>query len=752
MRERHSIRLIFFGGGMMALAWQVLWAHRLSLALGVSAQGVALTVATTMAGMTLGAWWMGARVQSRAPRHPLRLYAAIELIIAITARLPEWLGGRIADWDATLYQRLGDGSPVFLLATLALTIGPAAWAMGASFPLMGLAARSARLPISALYGWNTAGAAMGIVIVSFWILPHAGLLGGSLLLTAGHLLVATACLLTRTAAPDLPLSDSPVAPGDRPGWRPLALAFVTGLVTFQLEVAWFRLLRSAWFSTADAFAVMLFCFLIALAAGAAIAPRVARWGLPVGAGLGLAAAAVALATPIIGWFDRWTVFHTWSEWRPLWRLLAGLLVMGPPVMAIGILFPALLDRLGKARDWSLLYGVNTAGAVIGSNLAAWVLLPAGGAVMTAWVGAILLAIASLAALRTWRSRGEMAIALAVAGVVAVAMHWGDRDRVLGVERIARGEHQVIAREWGPDADVAVIGFSGGKALMIDGFLTTAQLDNGLANYMDRMGRLPMLLHPAPRSALVICFGTGQTANAVREENPDAIDLVDLSPAVFRMGAHFEANRGVLDDPRANRIVMDGRSWLRRTDHRYDVITLEPMPPYFAGSNSLYSVEFYREAAARLQPGGLIAQWFPLHLLTPEHGRSIAAAFCSVFPDAILWLDPDSGPPGGLPDQAMLIGRLPAEGDRPDDRIFWLKWPGFDRPPGPSPRRLDPMTAARQVWLTPSQLTAYADHAISVTDENLLLEYSERPTSSQEGRKGSAVWVREIHQQFDAARN
>ena len=41
--------------------------------------------------------------------------------------------------------------------------------------------------------------------------------------------------------------------------------------------------------------------------------------------------------------------------------------------------------------------------------------------------------------------------------------------------------------------------------------------------------------------------------------------------------------------------MDGRTWMRRTDKEYDVITLEPMPPTFAGVNNLYSLEFYQAA-------------------------------------------------------------------------------------------------------------------------------------------------------------
>ena len=73
--------------------------------------------------------------------------------------------------------------------------------------------------------------------------------------------------------------------------------------------------------------------------------------------------------------------------------------------------------------------------------------------------------------------------------------------------------------------------------------------------MEWMGRLPMLAHPDPQQALVICFGTGRTANAVREEGPAQLDIAEISPAVFGMAQHFEMNRGVLDDPRVRNALL-----------------------------------------------------------------------------------------------------------------------------------------------------------------------------------------------------
>jgi len=103
-----------------------------------------------------------------------------------------------------------------------------------------------------------------------------------------------------------------------------------------------------------------------------------------------------------------------------------------------------------------------------------------------------------------------------------------------------------------------------------------------------------------------------------------------------MAHHFPENNAVLDDARTHNVVMDGRIWLHRTEGAYDVITLEPMPPTFAGSNSLYSLEFYELARSDLKPGGMLAQWLPLHLVSPYEAASIVRTFTRVFPDSLLW--------------------------------------------------------------------------------------------------------------------
>jgi spermidine synthase len=345
-------------------------------------------------------------------------------------------------------------------------------------------------------------------------------------------------------------------------------------------------------------------------------------------------------------------------------------------------------------------------------LAAWLLLPAVGFARTSWIAGGILATLAL-----WLNRGWARYAWAAAGAAGLAtailsQSGLGRDRIQGEAQ--HDSYRILAYAEAPDSTVSAIEFKNSfRALVIDGFQAASETRNArykTAHYMEWMGRLPMLLHPAPRRALVIAFGTGQTANGVRKENPEALDIVELSPEVIRLAGYFPSNEDVLHDPRVQTIVMDGRAWLRRTDRRYDVVTLEPMPPHFAGINALYSLEFYQLMAKRLNPGAIVAQWVPYHILPPEYAIHVSATFRAVFPDSILWVDP----PGKT---GILLGRY---GGGPGP--VGGRWPGLER--AAAGRDLSPEQIRAAVRLDVEALRRYTEYAVLITDDNQLLAYGD----------------------------
>ena len=705
--RRAAIHALVGIGGVAALSWEVLWQIRASLALGVSALATAITLAAAMGGMAAGSFLAGRWLRDRRLARPLRVYGWLELSIGI-AGLCMAAGFRALERaDALVFGLLPGMAPLVHALGVALLIGPAAAAMGASIPVFARVCAAHGTSLAGLYGINTLGAAAGVLVNAFALVPWLGLARSGWMVASLNLAVFAA-----TRAVERRPSNAPVARPDAPPRLPpasaTALAFATGFATFALEVAWFRGLRAAFLSSTDSFAIMLFAVLLALGAGARSVPLLRRFGVEPGLLLAAAGVAILVATPFVERMDLVVQDTQAYGARIAWRSLLALATLGPPMLLLGTALPWLLEEYRDRGGAGWLYATNTLGSVLGSLLATWLCLPLLGFARTAWAigaGAVLLAA-------TLRRRGRLLIVASGAAALALAaLRTEDigRRRVLGTSTFTKLE--VLAFEEGVEATAAVVegrvseAQGSARALVIDGFVATAE-EMPSVSYMAWMGRLPMLLHPDPQRALVICFGTGQTANAVLEEGPERLDVVELNPAVLRMAPFFASNHGVLGDPRVRSVAMDGRAWLRRQPERYDVVTLEPMPPHFAGVNSLYSREFYEIVASRLEPGGVMAQWVPFHLLPPFHAASIAATFQSVFPDAILWRGSGS---------SILIGRREAGG-----RPLGLDWPGLARP---ATRRPDSASGAvGRIELDPVQLARWGATGAIITDDNQLLAY------------------------------
>lgn len=708
-----SIRLLIAASGLAALSWEVLWQLRSTLALGASARGTAITLAVTMGGMSLGAFLMG-----RAPRarRPLRVYAGLEAAIALCGLLLGPAFSALERLDSAAFSSWPGGGSLVHLLGIAAALGVPAMAMGATLPVFGAICEERGLSLAELYGLNTIGAAAGVLAAALILIPVLGVARAGWLIAAVNAAVAWAAwrLPAAPAAPPAPAR----APTSEPlPARDLLVVAVSGCATLALEVSWFRSLASTFPNTTDVFALMLACVLLALGLAAREAARLKRAGAALGPRLAAAGALILLGTPLVERLDllrsgfltlaggslvgplepgsyalSWTAVAVYG-FGTLAQALAIFWIVAPPMLLLGLAFPWTVEDRRPAAHLGALYAANTLAAIGGALGAAWVFLPVLGFARTAWLcGAAVALVGTLLCAR----RGPWACLAAAALAAAALFESGvGRTRVQGpYARMGGVPARVLASREGPDATVSVVEYDdGGRRLLINSSSASGESGGRYAlgeAYMAWMGRLPMLARPGAQDALVICMGTGQTANAVREAGASSLDVVDIDASVFELAHHFRSNKGVLQDPRVSAIVMDGRAHLRRSSRTYDVLTLEPMPPHAAGVNALYSREFYELARARLGPDGVIAQWLPFHSVSPRSAASIARTFQEVFPEALLWIDPAS------PGDAILLG---------------------------SAQRLSlPALARSRVALWPEQLRRYGRHGAVITDDNQLLAY------------------------------
>jgi spermidine synthase len=152
----------------------------------------------------------------------------------------------------------------------------------------------------------------------------------------------------------------------------------------------------------------------------------------------------------------------------------------------------------------------------------------------------------------------------------------------------------------------------------------------------RIGALPVMLHPAPTTALVVGLGGGATPGAVARYNVD-VDVVELSAAVVAGSDFFkDINFDLLTRPNAHLHVDDGRNFMMMGRKKYDVITADIILPRHAGAGALYSKEYYELVRKSLADGGLVMQWNGGDSMTEY--KLLMRTFASVFPYVSLWGD------------------------------------------------------------------------------------------------------------------
>lgn len=698
-----SLRLPFLAtllalSGACALVYQMAWLREFRLVFGGATPATAAVLAIFMGAIGAGSALFGRRVEASA--NPLRLYAFIELGVGIAALLTPlllWMvrslylstGGiaALGQVTATLLQ--------LLLATVVLA--PPCLLMGGSLPAafkwVETDQDQQRGSLGVLYGVNTLGALAGVLLSTFWLLELWGIRTTVMTAAGVNLLIgAAAWWVARDATPVEPVKPS-AAPAETCSTlttRFLYLAAgITGFTFFLSELVWFRLLAPLLGSSVYGFGLILALALSGIGLGGLLYRMLwaSRTGAVTLAALARVAAwqALFLALPwALG--DRIAVFAIdVNQLRSLglsgqivgWTLISSLLVLGPSILA-GVQFPLLVGLLGTGnrdagRHVGYAYAANTLGAITGSLAGGFLLLPwltAPGAWRLVMLLTLLLSLgaAVLGARSTARRTWPVFILLWLCAGCLMLTPSGPtaawRHKPIGYGRVEalptsinglRGwlnaSRWKIAHEFeGREASVAAVASDDGYCLYVNGKSDGSAF--GDADTQVMQGLVPAMLHPAPHNAFIVGLGTGTTAGWVADV-PDMaqVDVVELETGMSILARdHFApVNRNVLAKTNVRLIAGDAREALLAAGKSYDLIISEPSNPYRAGVSTLFTQEFYAAAKARLNEGGLFAQWVQGYEVDAHAIRQVYATLTAVFPHVETWI---SGP-----NDLLFIGHL-----------------------------------------------------------------------------------------------
>jgi len=743
-RTLKLIAICFLLSGGTGLIYEVLWARMLGLVFGATMVAISAVLAAFMGGLALGSW-LAANSAAKVKR-PLRVYAFLEIAIGLYALAVPLLFRGIDRVYAHVWQQFHPGFygfafARFLLATVVLLVPTAL--MGATLPVLAAALQrssgNTASAVARLYTWNLFGAIIGAIAAGFFLLPQCGVRATIWIAAATNLVIGVAAFLldakaadSQSDVDDLSVHDTGMA---HPLTRQAAVltqpqrqktfwlfcAFTSGFVTISMQVVWSRMLAMIIGSSTYAFSMVLALFLAGLALGGYLASAKqdanARW--------------LRRAVLVIEILTAFTLFLSLritsatpdflisTGFRLGINSLIGLLALQIAAAALLILLPATLmgmvmplvlmwagtrtqDELSvdssqsSGRLVGQSYALNTIGAIAGSVVAAFVLIPGTSTRFTIFCVAAICIIAGGIAYEPKRATFDRALArsLAIGGAAAIviamfvvwprlnlnALSTGAYDSYVRVLARARGDvpdkdqtdgagnHQLLMYEEGRTATVSVRRDWGITSVAING--RTNASDAGDMPTQVMLGQLGVLTAPRTGRALIVGFATGVTAGSVLQSPIESMDCVEIEPAAVASSRFFEhVNNHPLSDPRLHLIIDDARTYLRINPATYDIIISEPSHPWVPGVANLFTREFFALGRARLKDDGVFVQWLQIYQLSTESLRSVLATFHEAFPYVAVFRV--QGAAKGK-DLILLGSRMPIRLDRMNVRLNDLR--------------------------------------------------------------------------------
>ncbi len=378
--------------------------------------------------------------------------------------------------------------------------------------------------------------------------------------------------------------------------------FVSGGVLLALEIIASRVLAPYFGNSIYVWGSLIGVFLTALSVGYAVGGRLAdrfpSYGLFSGvvflAGL-LTVPIPLMATPVLDAIAR-------ADLGPQLNPLAGAVVLFvAPSVVMGMVSPYAVRLRTRAvasvgQTAGALYAISTAGSIVGTLTASFVLINyLGVRSLIQLLGLVLMVMAVLGWLSTRRlsaaAAGSLAVVLTAVGLASAAPSPAStlvyaRDTVY---------HRVTVSDEG-----AI------RYLKLDNYWQSAtdlqHPRRTVFAYADYM-HLPLVFVPEPRRTMLIGLGGGTVPVRYVEDYPTVeMDVAEIDPEVIAVARRFF---GVRDSDRLRMAARDGRLHLRLAGGGYDVIMtdaylIDTIPFHLA------TREFFTMVKARLAPGGVLA--------------------------------------------------------------------------------------------------------------------------------------------------
>jgi spermidine synthase len=702
----------FFVSGLTGLIYQILWTRMIVKIIGSAPFAVTIVLTVFMGGLGLGSYLASRTIdQIKDPLKLVRLYGILELVIGAYGIVFPLLLILFRPLYAVIYNQLFHyflGYNLITFAGCLLILLIPVTCMGATLPILSrfFITKMSRVGthVGRLYGTNTIGAAAGALLCGFWLIQAFGVWGSLAFAVALNTIIGILCILVshtlkKSGRPPKKMTKAQILTREKkssePDYSPMAgftrvsaltIFAVSGFCAMAYEVIWTQLLGLIVGPTTYSFTIVLVTFITGLALGSLffgwLSDRVKSTMHLLLLTQFAAALFALLLSQILGnsqIFFAKLIYHFKDHFTLLALLKASILFvfMFFPTFCLGATFPLVgkiytrsLSQTGRSIGFA--YAINSGGAILGSFIAGFFLIPLLGKEqgLRPVIALQLFTSLIIGGFLVWKARERLKngllIVLPALLVLVLLMYFPHWDRqMLSVGKYHRFDHPEIREIGWVEAlfsgtdwfsqyiDGEVVYFGEGIA----GFTTVLKTEfdilgnKGYALYssgkpeassqldMDTQtlsAHVPLLLHKDPKTVLVVGLASGVTAGEVLHYPVERLDVIDINRQVVGASNFFRPwNNHVLSNPKTKLIIQDARAHMELSNRKYDVISAEPSNPWMAGLATLFTEDFFTLVRDRLTDDGIFAQFIHTYQMDWPTFALVGRTFSKVFPNSLL---------------------------------------------------------------------------------------------------------------------
>ncbi len=669
--------------GLASLCAQVVWQKYLTILVGSDTLSISLVIAVFLLGLAVGYYVFGKITEKPWTRHRLlKVYGFLELVTAL--------------YISVFYiyfeplKSLSFHSPPHLLMDVFvsfLALFLPTFLMGASLPVLTATLPGKHEEINPthvqIYGWNSLGAFLGVLLSGFFLLPLIGL-ELTLIFSGGINLIASLIFMANNLKGPVLRQKISSLPSRIPNWFYIFFGFACGAIVISFELLFVRLLNLSGGPGVYNFPIILSLFVGGLALGSLTVKS-----HKISTSFFIRQILISLV--LLGLTYVFSPY--WSIWISHIRVsllsipsnyfvfkvflyLFSALALFPAIFFMGRLLPLCYALLKKDERTfgsicGFLYFSNTLGTVfgtIGIGYLAFYIFDLDDLFKINLV--FLSALALFSALyekRLWA--GGLAFILAISFLLLPG--WDRSGHELGYFRIRSpmnfhfkklfslpSNHQssVLYFNDGPNVSVTLLGrknektrpelkalfpsseYSGASYVVNGKAIADTVGDFSTMFLLAGLGYLYAPERAEGLSSAVIGLGTGGTAGVLAHlEDSRDVTVLEIAPEVVdNVRREPSYSFGLLENPKAKVIAQDGFKYFTKTRKKFDLIVSEPSNPWVIGVENVFSLEFYELVKNSLAEDGVLVQWAQLYSIDIDTLRIMIDTLNKVFPHARLY--------------------------------------------------------------------------------------------------------------------